>query len=497
MKLKCCAGCNQRLSPSPTNLVCHFAIKGFNLASGIPAVPCGVAYHAACLRVGDPFTCRRRDQRGLHFPKIKHWPIFICECCTVRGVVQRELGERNDGLLLRLERMRILDFANSWAPKTLQAYSSKLVFLTRFQLDHPGLLFLAHPSLAMPPAPPTIGLAWAEELYSLRPSPKGGEGDRVAFSSTRQIRSAAGWHHTAALLIGKASNLLYDDRQKKLIVAEVSMSHEALLGQFTKGLRERIGADATPSWALLDRHVRHFDGFFESNYTASGSSDQQTYWARAGLANLLLWLGWLRAMELFDLRWMDIECIWPRDGPIHDLPENVGCLLLRLQESTKTNRDKQADVPVAFATRTGYKPGRWYQRLHRLRRVQISTNQDPTYIFADEGGTRWTSAQFRSDLVYPLLESLRLTGDPFLSQLHGRTPGMTIPDKFPSMHMYRRGAHTHSEIIRDRSTPRRKATQAERYEHARWSRRRDAERIDVQYRQWALYDRLQITLFCM
>ena len=42
----------------------------------------------------------------------------------------------------------------------------------------------------------------------------------------------------------------------------------------------------------------------------------------------------------------------------------------------------------------------------------------------------------------------------------------------------------------------RRATRAERYEHARWSMR-GAEDIDALYREWPLYERLAIMMYCM
>eukprot|EP00977_Amphora_coffeiformis_P021291 scaffold9137_cov275-Amphora_coffeaeformis.AAC.1 len=105
-------------------------------------------------------------------------------------------------------------------------------------------------------------------------------------------------------------------------------------------MKGRVGDEARPSWALLDRHVRSFEVFFEEQYLKAGTLVARMYWARAGLANLFLWLGWLRARELFDLRWIDVQCTPPNKGDRYDLPPNVGCILLRLSEQTKTNRSR-------------------------------------------------------------------------------------------------------------------------------------------------------------
>jgi hypothetical protein len=65
--------------------------------------PCGVSYHASCFRVGPPFSTRLRRGGGLAFPKVQHWGTFICELCTVRAVIGRELNRPSDFDLLGLD----------------------------------------------------------------------------------------------------------------------------------------------------------------------------------------------------------------------------------------------------------------------------------------------------------------------------------------------------------------------------------------------------------
>ena len=289
-----------------------------------------------------------------------------------------------------------------------------------------------------------------------------------------------------------------DERQRnKLYRQDVGINHDATLSQFTKGLKGRVGTDAVPSWALRDRHVRAFDQYFDTNYLAATLREDRRRWAMAGLANALLWLAWLRSSELFGLRWMDVECIPPADGPRHDLPPNVGALLLRLGEETKTSRSRTADVPVAYTTLSGFKAGRWFERCRRLRASPLPTPEDPRPIFQAANGMGWDSHFYRHVFVYPLLHRLRLGGDPVLMALTGDTPANTIPAKYKSLHMYRRGANSHVEVVRAQDYPRRKATAAEQYEHGRWSRKRAGEPLHIMYREWALWDRLQLTLLCM
>lgn len=289
-----------------TRLTCHFAQKGFPYASGDRCRPCGVVYHRACIRVGWPFTCRRRDHRGLRFPKANYWPLFICECCTVRSVVGRELVPgAGDGSLLRLERMRMLDLANSWATNTYSSYNGKLRFLSSFEGLHPGVALLPRPDVLYPPRHPSIPLAWAEESFTLRQG-GGPTGGNVSFGTTRQLRSAAGWSHAVAILVGQPGTYTMDERQRnKLYRQDVGINHDATLSQFTKGLKGRVGTDAVPSWVLRDRHIRAFDRYFNENYLAAHLRTDRRQWALAGLANAVLWLAWLRSSKLFGLRWQD------------------------------------------------------------------------------------------------------------------------------------------------------------------------------------------------
>ena len=413
----------------------------------------------------------------------------------MRAVLDRELQPHPRDLgLLRLERMRTLDLANAWAPSTLRQYGSKLAYLRRFQAHFPGVHILPPPELSEPPRGPAIPLAWAALAYSLRPSPTPGR-DTVSFGATRQLRSAVGWHSTVLALICTPQDYTVDKDGQQW--PTTGAPHQTMvLTQFTKGMEGRIGTDAAPSWALRDRHIRYFDRHFDMQYRAAGSRQARHHWAQAGLANLLLWLGWLRSRELWDLRLCDVDVIQPSAGPTQDLPPGVGAILLRLSEETKTHRTSTADVPIAFHTLSGLRPGRWWARLLSNRDAPLR-DTDVTPVFLTPGGGTWDSYFYRHQFVYPLLRQLQLEGDPVLVPLTGHTPGDTIPDKFRSLHMYRRGANSHVEVVRDRSTGRRTATAAEQYEHGRWSKKRAAEPMHVMYRTWTLWDRLQITLCCM
>jgi hypothetical protein len=417
----------------------------------------------------------------------------------VRSILNRELGGPNDGTLLQLERMRILDVAHAWTKGTYTTYSSKLAYLKRFESLH-GLVLLEGPLVDRPPRTRAIPIMWAELAYSLRTVTKAGVDRPISFGTIRQLRSAAAQHLLLGWTIAKAGEVHIDSRANVVQLAACRPTDDGSIALFTKGLRSRLGDDPTPTTPLLDRHVRAMDTHFNAQWNASASNAERALWARAGLANLLLWLGWLRASENFGLRWCDLTCVHPRDGPVHDLPPGVGCLLLRLSTETKSERGRSADVPIAYETLSGYGAGAWYERLLGVYPNRMTVRTDASPIFCSDSGTTWTSASFRTTFVYPRLYQLQADGDPYLRPFQG-APGHCIPDKFPTLHMYRRGAGTH--VTRVKGVPlvkgvprRRRATPDEIYEHARWRRSRSSEKIDVMYREWPLYDRLVITLMC-
>jgi len=454
--------------------------------------PCGSAYHVECLRAGPPFSTRRLRGGGLTFPRVHIWPIFICEACTVRAFLGRELHGVKDWQLMCLERMRLLDVAHAWSPGTHSAYQTRLRTLAQFSSAF-GVPILACPEVVRPPTPKEIPLMWAQEFYSLKRSRAGrnsrlpiGEQPGSSFGTIRQLRSALSQFEALSLMVTEPGRVLSDRNQMWVSQCRSTDSHA--LSLFATGLGSRLGSNTKPSTALLDRHVRWLDTDLERRYSASSSPAQRLDLARAGFANLVLWLGWLRSSEAFGLTFSSVTSVHPADGPMHDLPRNVGALLLKLQPETKTNRTGTADVLLAYRTVSGFSPGKWFARLHPSKRH--ATHR----IFVTPTGAQWTSYYFRRTYLYPALELQRLGGDPFLRAFNN-TPGNSIQEKFWSLHSYRRGSRTACQ----RSNPwcYRKASNSEVYEHARWRRQRSGEAIDIAYREWTLRDRVKITLLSM
>jgi len=221
-----------------------------------------------CIRVGPPFRTRQLKNRGLYFPNISEWPNFICEGCTVRAMVDRELHSREDYYLMVLERMRILDIAHHWAPSTHLQYQGKLRYLRTFEQRFPGLSILRPQSLRRPPSGVDIAIMWAEESYSLRP---GRHDSPVSFGTIRSLRSALSQYETVrAIQSGIPTRL---DQQKRLIYQDCRATDQAPHTLFTSGLSSRIGTETKPAVALLMRHILAMDAHCLLQYRQASTQE--------------------------------------------------------------------------------------------------------------------------------------------------------------------------------------------------------------------------------
>lgn len=454
--------------------------------------PCGVSYHTDCFRVGAPFSSRLAKGAGLVFPRVRQWGTFICELCTVRANVGRELHCPTDVDLLRFERMRVIDMANAWAHGTHKVYQQKLAVIRGFQLDH-QFSFLGLPPLPTPPISVDIPLMWIHESYSLRTSSKHND-TTVAFATIRHLRSAAsqllGWE----MLVRDPSST-FQDTQQNVIQLPCRPTDSYSFTLFTKGMSGRLGTASSPATPLLFRHVLYMDRTFNANYKSASSLQSKRQWAMAGVANLILWLGWLRSTETFSLTWADVSMVLPEDGPSQDLPLGMGMVLLQLLAQTKTNRSATADVVIAFTTKSGFSLGRWLRRLSFVTTGSYNPPSSSLPIFCDSDGSPWSSNLFRTQFVFPCLYQLQAGGDAFLRAFVGE--GNTIPDKFWSLHMYRRGARTHvGRGGTHDGVSFKKASKAQTFEHGRWRLKRSAMAIDQQYNEWPYAERILITLLC-
>jgi hypothetical protein len=438
--------------------------------------------------VGPPFTTRRLHDQGLSFPKFRTWGIFTCESCTVRAIVGRELHQTQDSALLALERMRTLDMAHSWARSTHAGYQTKMTIIQSLE-DRLGVSLLPLARLPYPRHAPDIVLMWIEEAYSLQPGVSRDQTrDTVSYNTIRQLRAAVSqrltWDATQQPHVHA-----YLDHNKRLLQDAGRFTDELPSQLHAQGMAIRLGTEALPSKALLDRHIRELDEQFLMTYRRAQTPQERHAAALGGFANLILWLGWLRAGETFTLTWKDVVIVHPLEGPTVGLPAGVGMVGLRLTPETKSSRAKTSDVVLAYSTVSGLCVGKWATRAAKTR---PSTATDSSLIFSHLSGARWTSLSYRRTILYPFLTNCKSQGDPYLQ------PVSSIPDSFWSLHSYRRGSRSH--VSRRRKVGNlwtRRASTTEVYEHARWRRKRSGEKVDVIYQEWDYEDRVQLTLFCM
>jgi hypothetical protein len=470
-----------------------FATTGFTLA-GVSYPACNVTYHHSCVGVGTPFRSRYRDStRGLFFPKTLVGYPFVCELCTVRanvGVPPPPSGTMN--ALMMLERMRMIDTAHSWAPKTLVGYQGNLRrfhrFLDQFQICGPHLRNLP----TVPPHGDAILLLWSMEHYTLQESSHRTQ-EFVGYTGARSLRSALGSVSAWTLSLGQAGSAYRT--QNQLFGPDGVASTDDLLTRMTlAGMSRRLGTESRPPTAIRAEHVRwNLDYRTRLLSHPSTPLEYQYDLLLANLAELFFWLGWLRASEGFSLRWCDLEYISPAQAASHALPPLTGALLLKLLESTKSHQTEQVDVILAARTASGFRPGSTYLAA-LAQRPASALPTDP--VFTSRSGKVWDSHYFRHTHLYPLLEQQRREGDPYLLPFDGSTPTRLIPLLYYSMGCYRRGANSH--VQRHRPGCVRKADPGEVINHGRWrSKNRGSEPMPVHYHEPTLEDLLYITLLCM
>jgi hypothetical protein len=394
--------------------------------------------------------------------------------------------------------MRLIDMAHNWSLGTHGTYQTKLRIIRNFEQRY-GVHVLRSTPLRRPPSGLDISLMWCQEAYGLRKSPiKRHEGSdlNLAFSTIRQLRSAASQFLTWDMMVSRPERA-FMDQQRRVIEQPCRATDGLGYTLYTNGFRARVGDQTHPSVALLDCHVRALDQELNTAYLRSRTPQERRSNALGGLANLLLWLGWLRSAETFGLEWQDLLVIEPEDSATMDLPAGCGMVSSRLAAETKSSRSHRPDVPMAYKTLSGFHLGKWFHRARHAADLGANYRQSLDRIFTHSDGTPWTSRFFRKKFLYPSLKRQRQAGDPYLKPFEG-SPGNTLESKFWSLHCYRRGARSHvsrgGKFGRHRL---RRATKDEVYEHGRWRRRRSGEAIDKMYQSWPLRDRLKLTLYCM
>ena len=153
-------------------------------------------YHPPCICVGPPFHSRHFGEGtlGLQYPPRATNLPFICELCTVRTHLGRELDPllSSDLTLLSLERMHMIDAAHAWAPRTLENACRTLRCANAFSTSHnlPSIHDqLQLPSLSHPPLDLTVPIFWSMEHHTPHPSTRS-HGPAPYWNTARAQRSA-------------------------------------------------------------------------------------------------------------------------------------------------------------------------------------------------------------------------------------------------------------------------------------------------------------------
>ena len=422
---------------------------------------------------------------------------FICELCTTRAHIRREVDPHcpTDITLLMLERMRMIDVAHAWSTSTLRASCYTITNINKFFTSHnlPTLHDqLRLPSLRHPPLDISIPLFWSMEHYTTFPSNKS-KGIAPSWNSGRAQRSAVSLYSSWVAAVCFPSKTYKDASNRLLSAPTVSPSDNILARMTAGGMSARLGTETKPSQALTAAHIQ-WNQRERTNYLSKTRALPVIYClVAAQCAELIAWLGWLRASELFHLRTQDVEMVPPEEGAKYGLPPNVGAILLRLLPSTKSSRTKSVDVIIAWRTASGLSPGHWLTLLFKVHRL-LQWNSPNCFLFRHPNNTPWSSQFFRSNHLHPLLHLQQLQGDITLRHINPNSQD-NISKLFYGMHSYRRGGQSH--CTKKRQGCKRAALPHEQVEHGRWrTRNTGKEDVATHYTELSVEDRVYLTLLC-
>jgi len=360
-----CAGCKGSVS-SYQAIHCVFECRPFpnpRSARAPPLRACGTCYHEGCIEVGAPFRTRHKDGRGLVYPLTAAASGFVCEACTLRAHVGRELSRTHkDVYLLKLERMRMIDVAHNWAPRTLTSYRSRLRFIRNFERTY-GVVCLPTLKLDTPPITPAIPLMWAMQHYALQ-KPRGSHpssGDQVSWATARALRSAASFYNEGLMALQYPASSLRDPTSKRGRLSPGRSPTDFLgFSMMAAGMAKRMGTASKPARALRLEHVLWNLRFRDRQYQVCTDPQMRLEIATAAFAEIAAFCGWLRGGEVFGMDAEDVEYVPPESGPAHGLREGIGFFQVDLLDSTKSSQDAKADIVFASETSSGLDGGMWW-----------------------------------------------------------------------------------------------------------------------------------------
>jgi hypothetical protein len=122
----------------------------------------------------------------------------------------------------------------------------------------------------------------------------------------------------------------------------------------------------------------------------------------------MFYLGWLSGGELFDADLEDLVVTSPEEAATWSLPPGIGLIELSLLPETKSDSSKMADVVIAYCTLLGLNLGKWASRL------AYNDSFIPSRLFSSADYPTWTSHIFCKKYACPLVEAMRVQGEPTL-----------------------------------------------------------------------------------
>ena len=390
--------------------------------------------------------------------------------------------------------MRMIDTAHANSVSTLSQYRTVLARMDKFFVQS-SLPLMHHqmnlPNIAHPPLSLAITMFWSMAYYTTVPSLHS-TGETPSWNTTRLQRSALSFYKSWWASVCSPGDFFVDNR-RLMSDPKLSPTDTILATHTASGMASRLGTESRPSLALNQRHVHWNQNArilsLRTNLTLIERYEQ----VAAQVAELIFWLGWLRSSETFGIRVQDVEITPPINHGKYGLPLGVGVILLRLLSTTKSQRNKQADMVIAFKTASGLKLGYWMGQLLEVLK-ELNWYSPTCLLFQYTSHQPWTSRHFRQYHLYPHLKVQLAAGDVSLRHLV-LTLDKGLEYHVYSMNSYRRGSESHCKRLREGCI--RGAHPHEKSEHGRWRRKNQGkEDMPTHYTHATIEDRVFITLLC-
>jgi hypothetical protein len=239
-----CVGCERYNTPEENSHSCLFREIGYEL-DGTFFSPCENKYQSECIDVVKHFKTRLvRDTLGLQYPAAMTRFPLICEACTVRAVLGRELTWTfGDMQLLMLERMRLVDMAHTWASSTLQGTARYLGRLSNLGQKY-GIELSPKAPITQPPRSAVIPFLWGVLEYTLQTSRKKGGG--IKYNTARSLQSEASAYHLWKKMLQFPVHM-YRDRDNNVGGAShLSPTDSSIATLGNKGMMRHMDTESRP-----------------------------------------------------------------------------------------------------------------------------------------------------------------------------------------------------------------------------------------------------------